>query len=306
MKKHTFHEIKEFVSRPLFDEKVILAEDPNYPKVSIVTPSYNQAKFVERTIFSVLNQNYPNLEYVIIDGGSTDGSVEIIKKYEKYLAYWISKPDKGQADAINKGFRMITGDILAWLNSDDIYLSNVFIKIAKYFKQNPNADVVYGNTIFIDSNDEIIGDLKFTKFSLKSYIFKGFGLHQPSAFWKKEAFDELEGVREHFNFCMDTDLFMRMAKAGKNFHFFNNYLSCFRITKTQKSSVINHIGLKERQQIIKELFDIDIDYDSFKLKFLNLIYQMRRFLLYLLQGDIDYILKVLLSKVKHGKSYFTK
>jgi len=109
--------LKEFVSKPLFDEKVILNKDPNYPKISIVTPSYNQAEFLERTILSVLNQNYPNLEYIIIDGGSTDGSVEIIKKYKKYLTYWVSEKDEGQSDAINKGFEKSTGEILAWLKT---------------------------------------------------------------------------------------------------------------------------------------------------------------------------------------------
>ena len=117
----------------------------NFPKISIVTPSYNQAEFLERTILSVLNQDYPNLEYIIIDGGSTDGSVEIIKKYEKYLAYWVSEKDKGQSDAINKGFQKSTGDILAWLNSDDTYLSGTLFKVVKAFQENPNADLIFGN-----------------------------------------------------------------------------------------------------------------------------------------------------------------
>ena len=116
----------------------------NYPKISIVTPSFNQGKYIEQTILSVLEQNYPNLEYIIIDGGSTDDTVEIIKKYEQHLAYWISEPDKGQTDAVNKGFAKCTGEIFNWINSDDYYEAAVFFKLAQLFANNPSVNVVCG------------------------------------------------------------------------------------------------------------------------------------------------------------------
>jgi glycosyltransferase involved in cell wall biosynthesis len=122
MKNITSQEIVEFIYKPLFDEKIILNKDPSWPKISIVTPSYNQAEFLERTILSVLNQNYPNLEYIIIDGGSTDGGVEIIKKYEKYLAYWVSEPDEGIYDAMNKGWDIASGDYILFLGCGDLLI----------------------------------------------------------------------------------------------------------------------------------------------------------------------------------------
>lgn len=115
-----------------------------YPKISIVTPSFNQGKYIEQTILSVLNQNYPNLEYIIIDGGSTDETVEVIKKYEQHLAYWISEPDKGQTDAINKGFAKCKGEIFNWINSDDYYEPGVFFKLAQIFSNDPSLNVVCG------------------------------------------------------------------------------------------------------------------------------------------------------------------
>src|SRR5215204_5758135 len=109
------------------------------PKISIVTPSYNQAEFIEETILSVINQNYPNLEYIVIDGGSTDGSVEIIKKYEQYFSYWVSEPDKGHADALNKGFAKATGEVMAWINSDDKYFPWTFATVAEVYSQFPEV-----------------------------------------------------------------------------------------------------------------------------------------------------------------------
>ena len=150
MRKYESREIRDFVSKPLFDEKIILNRDLAWPRISIVTPSFNQGRFLERTILSVLNQNYPNLEYIVMDGGSTDESVEIIKKYENYLAYWISEKDNGQSDAIKKGFQKSTGEILAWLNSDDIYLSGALRGVAGFFRDGKGTEVVYGNRYIID------------------------------------------------------------------------------------------------------------------------------------------------------------
>ena len=290
--------LKEFVREFRFSKATITGEDASWPRISIVTPSYNQAEYLERTILSVLNQDYPNLEYIIIDGGSSDGSADIIRKYEPFLAYWISEPDNGQAAAINKGMRRATGQVLAWLNSDDVYCPGALAKAGLSFRQNPDVDLVFGDTFFIDPGDGIIDELKFTRFSLKSYIYKAFGLHQPSSFWLKKAFDEMEQIDERYQFCMDTDFFLRMAKERKRFFHLNEYLAGFRITETQKSATISLVGLEERRKIIKELYDISIDYGSFRLKAIKLIYQIRRFSLYLFKGELGYVYRLIKRRIK--------
>ena len=126
-------------------------------KISVVTPSFNHARFLERTMLSVLGQPYPDLEYLVVDGGSQDGSVEIIRKYAGRLAYWVSEKDQGQTDAINKGFARARGDIFAWLNSDDTYLPGTLPQVADFFEKNPQAAAVYANANFIDEDDRVIG-----------------------------------------------------------------------------------------------------------------------------------------------------
>ena len=152
------------------------------PSISIVTPSYNQAAFLEETIRSVLLQGYPNLEYIVMDGGSTDGSVEIIKKYEKHLTYWTSQKDAGASDAIRKGFERATGSILAYLNSDDLYLPGAIHHLINRFKT-AGADVVYGNTYWIDDRSRILAERRQTPFSRFAYLYGGADLQQPATFW---------------------------------------------------------------------------------------------------------------------------
>jgi len=286
MKKYTSEEIKNFVSKPLFDERIILKKDPSWPKISVVTPSYNQAEFLERTILSVLNQNYPNLEYIIIDGGSTDGSVEIIKKYEKYLAYWVSEPDRGQAHALNKGFEKATGDLVGWQNSDDIYLPGAFFKVAEIYEKKPDYDVYFGNVYFIDENDEIIRDLRFVKFSPFSLIYEGTVLANQSSFISRKVFNKYGYLNENYKFAMDYEFWMRIRK-GK-FLFVSEFLGCFRLHDSAKTFNISHVGAEEHINIL-------LAYGCKLASSLKVLSKIRRAFLYILQGDWDYVIRGLLK-----------
>ena len=221
--------IKEFVSRPLFDEDIILKKNFSYPKISIITPSYNQGEFLERTILSVLNQNYPNLEYIIIDGGSNDESQEIIKKYQKYISYWVSESDNGQSHAINKGMMLATGDIYAYLNSDDIYFPRTFDFIDKFYKkQSEEWDILYGHCYIINACDKMKKISIAFQFDLKEY---GYGINfipQPSSFWKKDLFKTIK-FNENSKVCMDAEFFVNAYINGFKFKKVNRILSCFRI-----------------------------------------------------------------------------
>jgi len=210
-------ELRAFTSRPLFDESVILTKDPAHPRISIVTPSYNQGEFLETTILSILNQNYPNLEFIIMDGGSTDDSATIIKKYEKYVDYWTSEKDKGQSDAINRGFERSTGTILAHLNSDDVYWPGALRAAAEYFRAHPGVDVMFGDTYLIDERSEVFRVLKDAPAFRSSIKYGAAHLVQPNSFWTRDIFFRAGMYDLSFHYCMDAELWSQILKLGGRF-----------------------------------------------------------------------------------------
>ncbi len=186
----------------------------NFPKISIVTPSYNQGRYLEATIQSVLNQHYPNLEYVVIDGGSNDNSVEVIKRYEKHLAYWVSEKDKGQSHAINKGFSKVSGNIYAWLNSDDRLEKGALDTVANEFAKYPEADVFVGHGRKVDIAGKTVyykepGDLTFEGFCK---WLNGGNFMQPSCFFSRRAWEQAGPLDEDVHIALDVDLWLKMVK----------------------------------------------------------------------------------------------
>lgn len=182
------------------------------PKISIITPSFNQGRYLEKTIRSVLDQNYPNLEYIIIDGGSTDNSLDIIKRYEKHLAYWVSEKDRGQSHAINKGMKVATGDLLSWLNSDDYLAPGALPVIADVYRSNPQAGAILGAGTMVDESGQVIvtnEPFEVTSESLYRWIDRFFW--QPSCFITRSAWEECGPVDEAIHFAMDLDLWLKIA-----------------------------------------------------------------------------------------------
>lgn len=177
------------------------------PKISIITPSYNQGQYIDETIVSIIGQGYGNLEYIVIDGGSTDNTLEVLKKHEQHISYWVSEKDKGQSDAINKGLKKATGDIVAWLNSDDIYAPGVLDAVAAAFSANPDVGIIYGNveSFYPDGKRE----LWVNNFDPADF-FSRVSIHQPGVFWRRNLHDTFGYIDESFYYLMDYDFWARI------------------------------------------------------------------------------------------------
>ncbi len=244
--------------------------DKSYPKISIVTPSFNQGQFIEETIRSIILQNYPNLEFIIIDGGSTDETIEIIKKYEPWITYWVSEKDRCQSHAINKGFAKCTGEIIAWLNSDDLYNKNILSKVASAFSEHPEMSLLHGQCMHFDTEYDK-GFLKGEDFDYLEYLstFESFPVHQPATFFKREAVLQVGDLDEALKQSMDKDLWQRLGLAGQ-IKFIPYHIASFRrygeqitaLNQKNKSFFLS----KERIRALDNLYKLSPPKEVMKIK----------------------------------------
>ena len=261
------------------------------PKISVVTPSFNQARYLERTILSVLEQAYPRLEYIIVDGGSTDGSQDIIRKYSNHLAWWVSEPDRGQAHAINKGLQRSTGDWLAWQNSDDVYYPGAFESLARASAAHPDVALVIGNVNLIDGADRVLRDLCFVRPTLNALLAEGMVLTNQAAFWRRGVHEQIGWLNESLHCAFDYDWFLRLLETGRAAHV-NRCWGGYRLHEETKTTIINDRCQKERKTVLAGR-----GLPRWKIA----LYQSRRLLLLLAQGRIGYVLRGLFERVTSRK-----
>lgn len=259
----------------------IYTSQTNWPKISIITPSYNQGIYLEQTIRSVLLQHYPNLEYIIIDAASTDDSVSIIKKYSEHLHYWVSERDNGQSGALNKGFAKATGEIFAWINSDDFYEQDALFKIASIYKQT-GFSFFCGSCTMIDQADNFIQKLytpAITSATLIQYWKPHFCPPQPSIFFTREAFKQLGNFNETLRYTMDYALWLKASKKY-SFHIVDENISYYRVHQHSKTGSSNGLRkfIPEWKRLIAESLKQEPAFTRRKYYMQERLFLLRRYL----------------------------
>jgi glycosyltransferase involved in cell wall biosynthesis len=234
----------------------------HWPRVTIVTPSYNQGQYIEETIKSVITQDYPNLEYIIIDGGSTDNSVEIIQKYDKWIKFWISEPDKGQADAINKGFQKSSGDYIGWLNSDDILYPAAIHRVIEEFLAYPDVDLIYGDNeqglnLGPESRPLFGSQIEFSQMLRTLQV----PIPQLGSLWKRTVIDQIGNLDIRWQVILDREFFTRAAQRCR-LRYLPGVLGFFRNHEHSKSILLSRIWLSELPLMYSEFFNrVDLSKD---------------------------------------------
>jgi len=253
----------------------------NTPRLTIVTPSFNQGEFLERTIDSVLSQGHPNLEYFIVDGGSTDSSVEIIRRHEKHLAWWTSERDRGQVHAINKGLARATGEWVGWQNSDDVYLPGSFAEAAQQMTSGDSAGLVAGDLLMIDKNECPLREIRYVQPTFRSLRAEGMVIANQSAWWKTSLHASVGFLDEDYNCSFDYDWFLRLL-LHTHARYVNKTLGAIRMHGESKTSMLSPQFSEQNAAILRRHGGIPSRWERH-------LFQLRRGVLTAARGDLRYI-----------------
>jgi glycosyltransferase involved in cell wall biosynthesis len=276
-------------------KKISNSKNLRIPLISVVMPSFNKVRYIEKSILSVLNQSYQNIELIIIDGGSEDGTLDVIKKYDQFIHYWVSEKDNGQSDALNKGFKKANGEILCWMNTDDLFLPGALATASQTLTRNPKKKICYGDWVSIDEDDKIIDKHFALDFDSNHLKYEGFLFNAQSLFWTQEVHKSFSGFDTSLNKTMDYQMMIEFGtnQTKHSFIRIEKTLAAFRRYADQKTGIYGNEEHKEHQYLsIKYQYE---DKYKFKGKLKRFFFRFRRVIWYFKRGGIKELKKRILN-----------